>query len=200
VIGGADWGSVPTWFGLVAAVVAGIAYVTGRRDSRRALASSVYVMVVSGTYQVDLKLWPPRVVAEFQLVNDSSGPIFDCHVMLSQYGARRRHFWRLRLHEGRLTTPRIMTRSLTAVWPKGKSTRIDLGGPITQVPAADIREWWAITLAFRDANGRRWIRWPDGRLSPGRWSRRRPLDVTKLDLATLEATSQRLGSRGESDD
>lgn len=100
------------------------------------------------------------------LVNDGPAPIRFVGVTLFRPG-RRRWGWRLRpSRTSRWTGEKVSGRFFPIVWPE---TRID-GDNMEFV--GRFQDWGLgfhpIVVEFTDGNGRRWVRWPDGRLSRSR--------------------------------
>ena len=187
-----DWGSVPAWVGLIGALVAGASYLAGRHEQRRALAAKVYVMPVSGLYKLDLlDPIPNRLELGVQVVNDSPGPIFDIHVIVWNHGGRRRIVWQLWPYYERVTRGHVTDAVVTAMWPESRSKEFAMVGRIGRMPIGMRRDSFAISISFRDANGRRWVRWPDGRMSTerlSRGSRPRSHEVDPAQIADLQRT------------
>jgi hypothetical protein len=154
---GLEGSNLVPWLGVLGGIAALLAYLTGRSDARRSMASRVFVVVtVAG-------LGRPDGVVTATIHNGSGAPLFEVWLTLHEYGKRRRG-WRVRsankawtgapvLGGGRLFT------TITAV----EAESAELPAPTTQWPSHNPTP--QVVLTFRDANGRRWTRWPDGKLT-----------------------------------
>jgi hypothetical protein len=161
----ADWGSVPAWIALIGGFIAAAAFWTGRRDRTKADAARVYAVVTSfrGGGRSDENFTNTRIY------NDGARPIFDVGLSVWEWG-RRRWTWRVRRHEHCMTGNRIEGAVYSGVLPGTNTTEAELRGLVTY-SRYGLEVAPPILLIFRDGNGRRWIRWPDGRLSRLRPSR-----------------------------
>lgn len=163
-----DWGSVPAWIALLGAFVAAAAFVSGRLDAAKSQARSIYVMVMAALPSGTGSREAPHTVIE--LHNDSDFPIVDVGVTEWEWGKRLRR-WRLRPQAKWWTTEVACGFMYSTVLPNSKIKEDDLmpvkGNPPPGSPSLNP----PIMLTFRDASGRRWVRWPDGKLSR-RWPSR----------------------------
>lgn len=172
MIGVVEWGTVPQWLGLLSILVAVAVFGAGRLDSARAQASGVYLMVTSFHYGVGTEREKDHTHVEIH--NDTDLPIYDVSIAAWQWGARR-VLWRLRKSAEWLTGDRLDGRLWVSLRPRSSVATEDLtpvnGYPVGYPKARGKSINPPVTLAFRDANGRRWVRWEDGRLSR-RWPSR----------------------------
>lgn len=179
-----DWGTVPQWLGLAAAIVAVTAFVVSRRDLSRTEASSVYVMADSHKYsmkRVDNDDGTTDRITSLELAgrihNAASTPITDCTMHLyAPNGRRRLWWWTSQSPQAWWTTKRLIGRSYYTIAPESAGEQfeyhrqIDIqGGPPKGLPT--------MVTTFTDGHGRRWVRWPSGKLSrvrsPLMWRGRR---------------------------
>jgi hypothetical protein len=162
----AEWGSIPSWLALVGALVAAAAFVVGRLDALRRPASMVFPIAMSYKYGGDPDSPDPDTHTTVQIENGSDMPVFECHIALYKWGHRRR-FWRLRRYDRWMTGERIVGRVYPTLLAHHNSSEDELPGlglPISK-GTIDRNMSPPLLLLFRDGNGRRWIRWPDGRLT-----------------------------------
>jgi hypothetical protein len=145
--------------GLVAAVVAAVAFVLGRRDVARTLAASVYVIIPKFRYGRD-----PTVPAftTYRVVNDGPAPALQVGVSAWEWG-RRRSTWRFRRHEHWMMSRRIEPGAVfSTIEPASSTKEHDLQGVTSYAWGGENPP---VMLVFRDGQGRRWVRWPDGKLT-----------------------------------
>jgi hypothetical protein len=147
-----DMGSLPEWLSLGAAVSAALAGIIARRLSLRSAAACLYFTVALPT--IDQRS------TRIKLVNPGAWPIR--RVCVTEWDVGRRYFtWRLRRYP-RWMTGRCMTgRGYWTVEP-GSSLEIELPivsglGPGDEGPP--------VMVGFRDGQGRRRVRWSDGKLT-----------------------------------
>lgn len=137
-------------------------FVLARRDASRTAASKVHVIVLRYQHGRSLDEVSPDPFLVVQVVNGADQPIFDIGLVVWQWRARRRILWRVRRHDDWMTTKRLQDVVVTNVRAADKSVELDLRGmdapPTLTYLAAPLM------LVFRDGNGRRWVRWPDGEL------------------------------------
>jgi hypothetical protein len=150
-----DW---VQWLALVGGLVAAAAFVVGRRDVSRADAARVYAIV--SKYRYGLGKEP--IFTTFKVVNDSAAPALQVGVSAWDWG-RRRRAWRLRRHEQWMTGRRIHGNVFSTIEPNSSTKEHDLPGLTSY--AGQGGESPPIMLVFRDGQGRRWVRWPDGKLT-----------------------------------
>jgi len=160
-----EWGTVPAWVALIGALVAAIAFVSGRLDATRAQAQAVYLIVTSSHYGVGPNRSKDHTHVEVS--NDSALPVYDLSIAGWQWGKRRR-FWRFRKPDEWMTSERLDGRLWVVMRPQSKVTD-DQMQPVKGFPPSTGRSPRdslspPFTLTFRDASGRRWVRWPDGKL------------------------------------
>ncbi len=158
-----DWGSVPAWVGLAFGSTALAAYVSARRDARRAPGAAVYL--VHQGFKVSS---PPSDddFTAYKVVNTGSLPVYDVGVSVWEYG-RRRWFWRIRRFTRWMTSDQITGRVHVAIEPGGQGEGGDMPAPRHRSEAKRVGDSTAppVLVVFRDGNGRQWVRWPDGRLN-----------------------------------
>ena len=168
-----DWGSVPSWLGLAGVVVAAAAFVSGRFDAMRRPASMVFPIVTS--YKYGSRDEDNHTTVRIE--NGSDMPAFECGISLYDWG-RRRRAWRVRPHDNWMTGKRIVGRvypTLLAHSETGEDQLPGLANPMEPDHTPTLRYVSPnVLLVFRDGNGRRWVRWPDGKLSRLRPSRSLP--------------------------
>ncbi len=163
-----DWGSVPEWLSLLAIVGGVIAFWIGRRDAARQLASRIFLIVLSFTISSD----ESKRTTKIEVANLTETPIFDVNVLQFSWGHRRRS-WRFRSSDQWCTGNRLRPGRLFAtIAPNTRGVTQTMQGLGPSPDATQVTP--PFVLVFRDGNGRRWVRWQDGRLS--RISARRGLD------------------------
>ena len=161
-----DWGSVPAWFTAGAAFVALLGYLAGRRDRSREQAEMVYVLPLHFRTSTAER----RGHVEFVVVNDSTAPAYDVQAHLFASGRRRQLWWLMRSASKWWTGERRPGAPHFAIVAPGSRTEPDT----LEVPwgSGEFERGSVLPnlgISYRDALGRRWVRWPDGRLS--RWRR-----------------------------
>jgi hypothetical protein len=169
-----EWGTVPGWLGLLALVFTAATFVIGRRDAGRDLASKVSVIVLSMRWGGGPVTGGQGNHTTAQIRNDSDAPIFDCQIVLFDWGLRHSLWWERTVPEW-WTTRRVDGRLIATVLPNSQSANdaaeLDGLGLPPQKPESILPP---LVLIFRDGNGRHWVRWPDGKLSrlrrAPRWS------------------------------
>jgi hypothetical protein len=167
-----DWGSVPAWLALGGVVVAVAVFVAGRADATRKHAASVYVVITSfkaGTGDRYLADAPgaeaPPPFTKVVIQNDGDLPVVDANVSVWEWGHRRWDWWDRGMTDW-WTGQRVRGVDYATIAPHSEATEHEfpaVGLPATRRPGDTARP--PVILIFRDGNGRRWVRWPDGRLS-----------------------------------
>jgi hypothetical protein len=174
-----EWGPVSSWFVVGSVLVAASTFWAARRDAVRAQASKVYGVDSGDRFSTG----GPNEFMVVGVWNRSDGPIFDIHVFLYRYGGRRRRTWRWRSRNPYLWLtseyvqraagfgadvfgPEVEVPPLDA----GLQARVAFGDPGRPVvkpdePLDSSGYIAPVVVTFTDGNGRRWVRWPDGRLS-----------------------------------
>lgn len=154
-----DWGSVPAWFTLLAVGIAAATYGAARRDTARGPAGHVHAIVTSFRQSTDADDRHTEVV----IVNGSHMPIFDVEVMLFGPGKRWR-LWRVRRRRNFMSGDLIASRTIHTMTAASESEELPFPGlEVTLMEMSFARP--PVVVRFGDGNGRRWIRWSDGRLS-----------------------------------
>jgi hypothetical protein len=168
------WGTVPTWLTFAGVVIATATYISSRLDAIRRPASNVFAVVPRYAFGGSSRTQDPFTMVRIE--NGSDMPIFDCRVAVWDWGARRRRLWRVRRRGDWLASERIAGRVFPSISARGHSEDADLPGlglPMDGRRLGDLEVAPPVLLTFRDGNGRRWVRWPDGRLTRERPCRRR---------------------------
>lgn len=150
-----DW---VQWLALSGGLVAVASFAAGRRDLTRTEAAGIYLDVT--WYQAAPPPPEQAVSTRLKIVNRSRLPALSAEVSVWDWG-RRRFWWRFRRHERWMTGPRIQGVVYPAITPESESDEADLSGP----PGKGPPERPPVVLVFRDGFGRRWVRWPDGKLT-----------------------------------
>lgn len=159
-VGNIDFGNVPAWLALVGGATGLWTYLSGRHTAKMSHAARVYAVITdpaSGEL-VEASL-PPAVV---KLRNSGELPIYDARVSLWTPGGRRAH-WRFCRHRW-WTGTLVKSCHYRAIEPGQEVTNSDVlvvNGQLGASPPSSP----ALFVTFRDGNGRRWVRWPDGRLN-----------------------------------
>lgn len=185
VLGAFGWNGVLQVLAVAGGLVAVATFAASRLDGQREQASAVYLIQRNWTMDMDE---PDAAKVTVALHNDSDLPVLDIAVASWNFGSRRR-LWRLHASNDWCGPWRRAKRSqrrgdelLSGSWlgsssranlqPRSTTADAVLRAPHTR-PAAreDENLRPPVTLAFRDANGRRWVRWHDGKLSR-RWPSR----------------------------
>jgi hypothetical protein len=106
---------------------------------------------------------PPDVAfTKYQIVNDGALPASSVGVSAWTWG-RRRITWRFRRRDSWMTGSRLEGGAVfPTIVPRSRTEVHDLPGLWEWGPPGDPPP---IMLTFRDGLGRRWIRWPDGKLT-----------------------------------
>lgn len=161
-------GSSITWVqivGLASIVVAAATYLASQRDRRRIHAAAVYVVVDHfATYYHQPSEHTGEMVAHVH--NGGDLPIQEVSLLLHNFG-RRRRLWRFRKESEAWTGEKVGARVYHCVTPHDD-------GELAEFPA--IESWPGtgfiapVVVWFTDGQGRRWVRWPDGRLSRVWWT------------------------------
>lgn len=166
-----EWGNVPAWLALIGGLTAAFAFTAGRLDARRLLASQVFAVLTSFRLGVDRQTGTYGHV-NVKPTNYGNAPIFDVGISVHQRG-RRRWFWRLRGRADWWTGAPVRGggRLWSTILPESE-------GEVAELPAPDAsrdadRTNPPVIMTFRDGNGRRWVRWPDGKLTSG-WLTKQP--------------------------
>jgi hypothetical protein len=155
-----EWSELPSWIGVIAVVIGALTFAASRRDAHRALASKVFVF---GPYQGASHDDPGWTNVEIH--NNGDAPIFDCSVSLYDWGERRRT-WRARKATDWWSANRIDGRHFSIITPTSRSAEDHgLMGGLGNPPKRYESLRPPVILIFRDGNGRRRVRWPDGRLT-----------------------------------
>jgi hypothetical protein len=165
-----DWGSVSSWIALVGALAAVLAYLSNRRDAVRATAARTYPVVIAHSYH-DESLPQPDRRTRIEVRNDSDLPAFNLSVSVWQHG-HARVTWRIRKHEDWWTAPRVGQEVATFVGPHSVLDPIELPAVASPGPKVEALVAPPVMLILRDGTGRDWIRWPNGRLTRLRLSKR----------------------------
>ena len=166
-----DWGSVSSWIALAGALAAVLAYLSTRRDAVRATAARTYPVVVAHSYLDESLLHRDRRT-RIEIHNDSDLPAFNLSVSVWHHGKPRLVTWRFRKHEDWWTAPRVGQQVATFVGPHNALDPIDLPAVASPGPKVEALVTPPVMLTLRDGTGRHWIRWPNGRLTRLRLSRR----------------------------
>jgi hypothetical protein len=164
------------WLALAGGLAAAVAFVAGRRDIARSAAAGVYVEVT--LFQLGATPSDTPLFTRYKIVNDGRLPALAVSVSAWGWG-RRRFWWGIRRQRNWMTGHRIIGHVYHSVIPNSSTEEDDLPGLLDEGPPA---ERPPVMLVFRDGFGRRWVRWPDGkltRLAPSvfqlerMWARRR---------------------------
>jgi hypothetical protein len=178
---GSDWGQVPAWLALIIAVVVAVAFVDGRLDGRRALASQVYVVLSDFTASNDVPGGAEGHVS-VRPTNYGEAPVFAVAIALHHWGHRRR-YWRLQTRDQWWTGAPVPdgSRIYPMIEPDSSGETAVLP-PAAGVPPRRVPQ---VIVTFRDGSGRRWVRWPNGKLQSAsltrRWRATHPLTRPPLD-------------------
>ena len=175
-----DWGDAWPWLVLIIAVVVAVAFVAGRLDDRSSLASHVYVVLTRSTASDNS---PGEAAGHVSVrpVNYGDAPIFGLAVAVHALGHRRR-FWRFQPREQWWTGAPVPggVRTYPMIEPDSSGQTVELPVPEELAPRRDPH----VILTFRDSNGRRWVRWPNGKLQSAsltrRWKTHRPPSRTPV--------------------
>jgi hypothetical protein len=180
-----DWGDAGPWLVLILALVVAVAIVAGRLDDRSSLASHVYVVVSKSTASDDR---PGEAAGHVSVrpANYGEAPIFGLAIALHSFGHRRRS-WRFQQRDQWWTGAPVPggVRTYPMIEPDSSGQTVEL--PVPEEPSEGLppRRDPQVILTFRDSNGRRWVRWPNGKLQSASLTRRwkahraasRPSDV-----------------------
>jgi hypothetical protein len=155
-----SWSRVGGALALAGGLAAVAAFVANRLDQARAMAASLYV-------QVPLHLagpapTPQRAFTKYQIVNGGALPASTVGVSAWDWGERRRITWRFRRHDNWMTGGRMGGHVFPTIFPNSSTEVHDLPGLWEWGPPGELPP---IMLTYRDGLGRRWIRWPDGKLT-----------------------------------
>jgi hypothetical protein len=150
-----DW---VQWLALSGGLEAVASFVTDRLERARSDAAAVYVIVT----RYDRR--NPEG-AKFRVYNDGPLPALSVGVMgwhAWHWEVRRRGTWRLRGMGSWMTGQVATVTVFPTIGPRSSTEEADL-------PQLDLAFGTGdpppVMLVFRDGRGRRWVRWPDGRLS-----------------------------------
>ena len=126
-----------------------------------AQAGEVYAAVVSHRWRTSSGVYDEL---RLRAVNGSSAPVFHMTVEILEWDWKRPRSKKAS-SQGKAVTSRMFP----TLMPGTESKEIDLDGMIKIAPSTgDARSYQWVTppvrFSFTDAGGRRWIRWPDGRL------------------------------------
>jgi hypothetical protein len=146
------------WLALVGGFVALVTFSMGRRDLARADAACVYVLVTKFRAGTPTEKHP--IFTTYQIFNPSRLPLLGVSPSAWTWG-RRRVTWRFRRYERWMTGQRLVGRAYATIAPNGSTHEHDLPGLETVGGAGATPP---VMLIFRDGHGRRWVRWPDGKL------------------------------------
>jgi hypothetical protein len=157
---GPDWGDVPTWLGvlLVAAVAAFALLLYLREAERSGRAEAVRL-------DEERRAQASRVCGWYGRADGPAGPVF---------GALLRNASELPVYdvvvEFHFTSPRLDGSVWTLARGQSKRRLVPPGESFIPAPDAMLREVveadpFVVSLSFRDAGNRRWLRDPDGVLS-----------------------------------
>jgi hypothetical protein len=162
-----DWGSVPAWLAIVCSG-GGAAAVATARSARRTHGAAVYV--TSAGYRVSDPPDPDDFTG-YKLVNSGTLPVHDVGISVWEFG-RRRWLWRFRNGARWMTGERLQGRVYPSVEPGDEKTANDMPAPhrVVKRPRGAVAP--LLLLTFRDGVGRRWVKWPDGRLNRVHFARR----------------------------
>jgi hypothetical protein len=155
-----SWARVGGTLALAGGLAAAATFVASRLDQARAEAARLYV-------KVPMHLAGPAGPGEsaftrYVIVNDGALPASTVGVSAWSWG-RRRTLWRFRRRAKWMTGPRVEGGAVFPTIFPGESTDVhDLPGLWEWGPAGALPP---IMLVFRDGLGRRWVRWPDGKLT-----------------------------------
>ena len=147
------------WLALAGGLVAVAAFVVSLHESAKRHASAIFV-VATHTPHGD----PPRPgeFTRFVFHNDSDLPALDVTVSAWAFG-RRRRLWRLCRPDKWLGSKRLGSWHYPTVPPHTSTKEEQLKPPpVTPKRGGSTRP--PLVITFRDGTGRRWVRWPDGRL------------------------------------
>jgi len=172
VVGATDWATVvPAWLALGGAFAALLAYLGGRTDARRRHAAAVFVVVTS--FRDGTKPHDPLGYTRYCIHNNGDLPLTDVRVSMWK-GDRRKQLWRFQTPDGWLFGGRVKEKVFPTIFPPNEADaeEHDFGMPPLGWESNSNGTNPPLTLVFCDGNGRRWVRWPDGRLSRLRWWRR----------------------------
>lgn len=157
-----DW---VQWLTLAGGLTAVVTFVTSRRDATRSEAAGLYAVVTG--YQAAPAPADRPVHTRYKVVNDGQQPALAVGISAWGWG-RRRWTWRVRPHADWMTGTRIVGTVYPSISPRSETPEdefpgVDVVGPAEERPP--------LMLIYRDGHGRRWVRWPDAkltRLSPSR--------------------------------
>ena len=144
-----DW---VQWFALSGGLVAALAFIADRLDHARSDAAAAYVV-----FDLDK--------SKVEVHNDGPLPILSVDVDAWGYAARRRRTWRVRYIGS------WMTGATGGYQPVRHIPTIGPGSSFKEIDMLELPSPWpanhppTVLLVFTDGRGRRWVRWPDGRLS-----------------------------------
>lgn len=170
MLGAIGWEDVLQVVAVFGGLTAVATFVAARLDTGRAQAAGIYVLVTGYRYGAPSEDEPGNFT-NYQIVNDSELPALDVGLSAWQFGERRR-LWRFHSHNDWMTSERITGRLFPTVLPRSRTDEDDIWPPDMpdrQPPGSSLRP--PLVLTFRDGRGRRWVRWPDGKLSR-RWPSR----------------------------
>lgn len=147
--------SMAGWLAFGGVLIALSSFVFGRRDFGRELAGKVFVLTLR--WHVGI----PEAFTKVRVTNGGASPIFSVGVATFDWGRRGRVWW-LRRPDRWWTGDRLVGRTFAIVSPSSQTEIAELPAPTTAERGPELPP---VILTFTDGNGRRWIRWPDGRLS-----------------------------------
>ncbi len=156
------------WLALAGGLAAVVALLVARSDASRAQAAQILAFPCEFHYA------PPAGEPGFTVVevrNGSGLPLFEVGVAAWDWGHRAR-LWRIRRPSEWMTGARITGRFYSVITMA--TLKVDRLPPPSRPIRDEDRENGLlppILLTFRDAHGRRWVRWPDGKLTR-RWPSR----------------------------
>jgi hypothetical protein len=167
-----DWGNVPAWLALLGGLVAVLTYWTSRRETSRYHAARVYTIVESPDYSPGPRE-SPHGPTHVWVTNGSTLPIFNVTVAPFEWGRRRYFTWWFRKVEEYWSKQRVngQYRNFLMIAPGATTPKLKFDGPTTPLPRKG-SFLPPVIVHSQDGNGRRWVRWPNGRLSRRRlWTR-----------------------------
>lgn len=165
------WSGVLQVLAVLGGLVAVATFVVGRLDADRSQASGVYLVITSYRYGVRKASEGPPNHTLFKIHNESDLPVLDVGVGAWHFG-RRRRLWRFHPPLRWMTNGRITGQVFPTILPRSTTGEMDIW-PADPPPHTERHDTSRppLVLTFRDGRGRRWVRWPDGKLSR-RWPSR----------------------------
>lgn len=165
-----SWDRAAQVVAILAGLVAVATFALNRRDRTRAAAASVFPIVERFKTLPLLGGVEGDEMTVVRIANASQLPVYGTRVMLFDWGSRK-WLWKFKLTESVWTTDRVDGAMIQTIRPLSESDEVELK-PVT-FPSEEFLEYPPqVVIWFRDGFGRRWVRWPHGRLSRLRLSRR----------------------------